>query len=374
MNNSVKTIQKTLRSLLAGASLVFLGFVLAVTVIPNTNTFATPDRAMPSPIGSDLLTETERVFSEIYNRVAPAVVSITTATQVSDDNFSNTSTGSGFVIDTQGHIVTNFHVVDDAERIEIRMFDGTITRAEVVGLDPDSDIAIIKVDVSADRLFPVPLADSDALNVGETVLAIGNPFSNNWTLTSGIISALDRRIIGLNNYSIGGVIQTDAAINPGNSGGPLLNLDGEVIGVNSQIESGLRQNAGIGFAVPSNLVERVSAELIRNGQVSYSYIGINSRPIDLDLIEQFNLPDNIRGVAVWQALTGFPAASAGLRTIGVDSIDIITAIDSNPVRNFDQMVGYLAINTVPGQTINLTVYRGGQVLNLPVTLSERPTR
>jgi S1-C subfamily serine protease len=170
------------------------------------------------------------------------------------------------------------------------------------------------------------------------------------------------------------VIQTDAAINPGNSGGPLLNLDGEVIGVNSQIEGGLRQNAGIGFAVPSNLVTRVANSLTTTGSVEYSYIGINSRPIDLDLIEQFNLPDNIRGVAVWQALEGFPAANGGLQTIGTRSIDIITAIDGNVVTSFDQLVGYLAINTIPGQTVNLTVYRSGDVLSLPVTLSERPSR
>lgn len=371
----MNSLKRLLSRSILGLSLVMMGIALGATMFPQQATIATTRLALASPPASELLQESDRVFAQIYERVAPGVVSITTASQNNDtSNFSNVSTGSGFVIDQQGHIVTNYHVVSRADRIEIRMFDGTITRANVIGLDPDSDIAVIRVDVSADRLHPVPMGDSADLHVGQTVLAIGNPFSNDWTLTSGIISALDRRIIGLNNYSIGGVIQTDAAINPGNSGGPLLNLSGEVIGVNSQIEAGLRQNAGIGFAVPSNLVSRVAQELITDGTVQYSYIGINSRPIDLDLIEQFNLPDNIRGVAIWQALEGAPASQGGIRTISTRSIDVITAINGNPVRNFDQLVGYLAINTVPGETVTLTIYRNGDVLELPVTLTTRPNR
>jgi 2-alkenal reductase len=322
--------------------------------------------------GSELIAETERVFSEIYNRVAPGVVSITIAQQDSNSGFFDASSGSGFVYDMQGHIVTNFHVVDGADRIEIRLYDGTITRGSIVGLDPDSDLAVVKINVPQDRLRPIPVGDSNSLTVGQTVLAIGNPFSNDWTLTSGIISALDRSIIGLNNYSIGGVIQTDAAINPGNSGGPLLNLNGEVIGVNSQIDGGLRQNAGVGFAVPGNLIKRVANQLISGGRVRYSYIGVSSRPIDLDLIEQFGLPDNLRGIAVLQARADGPAANAGLRTISNSSVDVITAIDGKPMRDFDEMIGHLAINTEPGQTITLTVYRDGQFITLPVTLVERP--
>ena len=236
----------------------------------------------------------------------------------------------------------------------------------------DSDIAVLKINLPADRLRPVPQGNSNELEVGQMVLAIGSPFENDWTLTSGIVSALNRRISGLNNNSIGGVIQTDAAINPGNSGGPLLNLRGEVIGVNSQIESQTRSNSGIGFAVPSNLVYRVANALILEGTVRYSFIGILSRPINLDLIETYRLPDNIRGVAVRQAQPGFPASTAGLRTMSESSIDVITAIDGLPIRNFDQLIGYLAINTIPGQTVNLTVYRDGQVFQMPLTLTERP--
>lgn len=325
---------------------------------------------------SATIEERDQLFKTIYERVAPSVVSITVGqrSRVAEDRFFDASTGSGFVIDTEGHIVTNSHVVDGADRLEVRFFDGTITRAELIGTDNDSDLAVIQVDLPPQRLLPVILADSSAVHVGQTVLAIGNPFENDWTLTSGIVSALNRRIVGLNLYSIGGVIQTDAAINPGNSGGPLLNLRGEVVGVNSQIESGIRQNSGIGFAVPSNLVQRVADDLIAEGFVNYSYLGITDEPITLDLIERYELPNNIRGAAVRAVRLNYPASNAGLRNATIETIDIITAIDGTPINNFDELVGYLAINTEPGQTITMTVYRNGQVLALPLTLGARPNR
>ena len=188
------------------------------------------------------------------------------------------ASGTGFVIDTDGHIVTNNHVVDGADLIEVNFHDGTILEGTVVGLDPDSDIAVLKVDRPASELQPVTFGDSDSLFIGETTLAIGSPFGQRWTLTTGIVSALGRTIQGLDQYSVGSVIQTDAAINPGNSGGPLLDLDGEVVGMNSQIASQSRSNAGIAFSIPSNLVKRVAQQLIDNGQVNYSYLGISSGP------------------------------------------------------------------------------------------------
>ncbi len=374
---SVYTSIKRLIGIITASSLLIItGFLLGTLGAPMRISQAADQLNGSVNAQSDvgtLLAETERIYSEIYNRVAPSVVSIVVSARADDQSqFFNSSTGSGFVIDTSGHIVTNFHVIEGADRIEIKMFDGTITRASIVGTDPDADLAVIRVSLAPDRLTPVALGDSDALQVGQTVLAIGNPFQNDWTLTTGIVSALNRTIIGMNNYSIGGVIQTDAAINPGNSGGPLLNLRGEVVGVNSQIDSTMRQNSGIGFAVPSNLVQRVSQELITNGQMRYSYIGINSRPIDLDLIEEFRLPDNIQGVAVWQVIPQGPASAGGLQTISANSVDIITAIDSTPLHSFDELVAYLAVNTAPGQTVSLTVYRGGQLFSTPVTLIERP--
>lgn len=315
-----------------------------------------------------ILYETERIYSELYARTAPGVVSII-VTQGSGADRAGEGVGSGFVLDTAGHIVTNFHVVDGASRIVVNMYDGTIVRAELIGADPDSDLAVLRVEVPADRLYPLALGNSDILQVGQSVLALGNPYANDWTLTAGIVSALNRSITGENRYSIGGVIQTDAAINPGNSGGPLLNLQGEVVGVNTKI---LRNTDGIGFAIPSNLVQRVTQDLIAAGQVQYAFMGISSRTIDLDLIEEFRLPNNLRGVAVLEARAGLPAAEAGLRTIGIDSIDVITAIDGKPISDYDELIGYLAINTTPGQQVTLTVYRNGATLQLPVLLTARP--
>lgn len=359
---------KTLRAFIGSVALLMIGFILGGTLSPSI-------ADEPGSPRAELLTEAERIYADVYNRVAPSVVSITTSSRGGgDDQFFADGSGSGFVVDQLGHIVTNFHVIDQAERIEINFFDGTIVEAQVIGIDPDSDLAVIKVALSADKLVPVPLGNSDDLLVGQSVLAMGNPFNKDWTLTYGIISALNRTIIGLNNYSIGGVIQTDAAINPGNSGGPLLNLRGEVIGVNSQIElqGGVRQNAGVGYAIPSNLVNRVFNDIINFGQVQYSYIGITNRPIDLNLIQEFNLPNNIRGVAVRQVRPNTPASNGGLQTMSNSIIDVITAVDGIQIRSFDELVGYLSIYTRPGQTVQLSVYRGGQFVTLNVTLDVRP--
>lgn len=359
---------KTLNRIIGSLALIIFGFVLG-------GAFSTSVADQPGSPRAELVTEAERLYADVYNRVAPSVVSITTSSRSGgDDQFFADGSGSGFIVDQLGHIVTNFHVIDAAERIEINMFDGTIVEADVVGIDPDSDLAVIKVDMPVDRLSPVPLGNSDDLLVGQSVLAMGNPFNKDWTLTYGIVSALNRTIIGLNNYSIGGVIQTDAAINPGNSGGPLLNLRGEVIGVNSQIEllNGVRQNAGVGYAIPSNLVSRVFTDIINFGEVQYSYIGITNRPIDLNLIDEFNLPNNLRGVAVRQVRPNTPAARGGLQTMGINSIDVITAVDGITIHSFDELVGYLSIYTRPGQTVQLTVYRNGGPVTLNVTLDVRP--
>ena len=358
-------MQRGFKILVFSVAFMVFGFILGTSVVPSV---------ADNP--ADLVTQSEQIFADVYSRVAPSVVSITTSARANgSDQFFQESSGSGFVVDTQGHIVTNFHVIDNADRIEINFFDGTIVEAQVIGLDPDSDLAVIKVNLPAEQLRPVPLGNSDDLIVGQRVLAIGNPFNKDWTLTSGIVSALNRTIIGLNNYSIGGVIQTDAAINPGNSGGPLLNLRGEVIGVNSQIElrDGVRQNAGVGYAIPSNLVSRVFGDLVATGSVNYSYLGINSRPIDLQFIIENNLPNNIQGVAVRQVRPNSPAGNAGLQTLGNGTVDIITAIDGVAINSFEELVGYLSIYTEPGETVNLTVYRGGQLIVLPVLLQARPS-
>lgn len=333
------------------------------------------------------LLESEAIYANIYNQVSPSVVSINVvgrAVSELDPEGLLEGTGTGFVIDQQGHIVTNSHVVEGADRIEINFLDGTIVRGQVIGLDPDSDLAVLQVNLPPEQLRPVQFADSDTLFIGQHTVAIGSPFGQRWTMTTGIISALDRTIQGLSGFGIGAVIQTDAAINPGNSGGPLLDLQGRVIGVNSQIVSRSRSSSGIGFAVPSNLVQRVASSIVNTGSVNYSYLGIRSRPGDVDLamIETLGLPNNTRGVVVQAVEPAGPAARAGLRDAGnivmvegfevAQSVDIITAIDGQPLTGFNMLIAYLASNTQPGQTVTLTVLRDGQTIQVPLTLGERP--
>ena len=378
----MRRITQTIAYVLGASLLMALGFGLAFALVPqlNGNIASASDNPQDFEIiGSDLLFEQERVFADIYQNVAPSVVSISIGARTNSEllPFATVSGGSGFIIDAQGHIVTNYHVVANADRIEVSLYDGTITEAQIVGEDPDSDISVIKINLSPDRIRPITFADSNNLRVGQTVLALGNPFNRDWTLTSGIISALNRSIVGLNQFSIGGVIQTDAAINPGNSGGPLVNLSGQVVGVNSQIVSEERQNSGVGFAVPSNLVNKIAQQLIANGFVDYSFIGIGNLPINLDTINLFNLPDNIRGVAVAEVIPNTPAERAGLSNpVGLNNpanrrVDVVTAINGVPIDSFEEMIGYLAINTVPGDTVTLTVYRDGQILQIPLTLMSR---
>jgi len=317
------------------------------------------------------------IFADVYRDASPSVVAISVVTDNGDGN------GSGFVIDHDGHIVTNAHVVEDADEIAVEFFAGGIYRAELVGLDPASDIAVIKVDAPAGQLNPIPFADSDDLLVGQTVLAIGSPFRQGWTLTSGIISALDRTIRGLTQFQIGGVIQTDASINPGNSGGPLINLDGAVIGVNSQIISGSRSSSGVGFAIPSNLTQRVALALIEDGEMTYSYLGISGEDVGLSVIETLSLPNNFSGVVIGEVLDDGPAADTSLREIAEMRtrgdgelvgmrVDIITAVDGHSIKGMDDLITYLARHTRPGQTVTLTVHRdGAREVEIPIALGSR---
>ena len=316
------------------------------------------------------------IFAEVYQNASPSVVAISVADQETGGS------GSGFVVDRDGHIVTNAHVVDEADEIVVEFLEGAIVRAKLVGSDLSSDIAVIKVDVPADQLEPIRFADSDNLTVGQTVLAIGSPFRQGWTLTSGIISAIDRTIQGLTEFSIGGVIQTDASINPGNSGGPLINLDGEVIGVNSQIISGARSSSGVGFAIPANLTQRVADTLIADGEMTYSYLGISGFDVNLSAIESLELPNDFRGVIVREVVDDGPAADSGLREItrmldlndqlvGLRG-DIITAIDETPIKGMNDLITYLARHTRSDQEVAVTVLRDGEhKLEIPIRLGSR---
>lgn len=355
------------------------GAVVLIVLAVALTVFALP--AFAEAQLQQTLTDTETIYSQIYNQVSPSVVAINVSGTAANGAQTGGS-GSGFVIDKDGHIVTNNHVVDGATSIEVDFLDGTLARAQVIGTDPDSDLAVIQVDLPADVLTPVTFADSDALEIGQSVLAIGSPFGQRWTLTEGIVSALDRTIQGLTNFSIGGVIQTDAPINPGNSGGPLLDIQGRVIGVNSQILSSTGSSSGIGFAIPSNLTQKVATELIQKGFVEYSYIGISGGDVNLDLIEGLDLPSNTRGVVVSEVVAGGPAARAGLHSAGENivinnlrvpqSVDIITAINGQPLSGIADLISYLAKNTTPGDTVTLTVLRSGQgTMDFDVQLTPR---
>ncbi len=324
----------------------------------------------------DHISHPSDVFTVVYRNASPSVVAISVETEAGGGN------GSGFVIDRDGHIVTNAHVVDGAQEIVVNFINGAKVRGTIVGIDKASDLAVVKVDLPAAQLSPITFADSQDLGIGQTVLAIGSPFGQGWTLTSGIISALDRRIRGLTEFSIGGVIQTDASINPGNSGGPLINLDGEVIGVNSQIISDARSSAGVGFAIPSNLARRVARSLIESGEMRYSLIGLTGFDVSLTVTELLRLPNNFRGVVVREILDDGPAAASDLREIAemrtldnefIDMrVDIITAVDGVPINGMNDLITYLARKTHPHQVITLSVLRNGiEELKLPLTLGSR---
>ena len=345
---------------LSVALLVICAFWLGLIVAPAENATAQLDAP----------TELEASYMQIYETVAPSVVAISVDQRLVDI-WQPWSTGSGFVIDHAGHVVTNYHVVEGGDRIVINFYDGTITYATLVGFDAASDIALLKVDLPMEKLHPVTFADSGQTTVGQMTLALGSPFGQNWTLTNGIVSAVNRTITGFTQFEVGAVIQTDAAINPGNSGGPLLNLRGEVIGLNAQIVSQQPSNSGISFAIPSNLVRRVVRELIETGTVSYSYLGINGVDVTIDHIEAYNLPNDIGGIAITSVSTDGPAALGGLLNDTETSIDIVTMLDGQRVTGFDMLVGYLASNTRPGDVIVMRVYRDGHYRDVEIVLGTR---
>jgi S1-C subfamily serine protease len=332
---------------------------------------------------------------DIYTRSAPGVVQVTSTSLVnvqSDPFFGNLfpteqqqqSLGSGFVIDKAGHIVTNYHVVSGAKRISISFSNGASTKASVVGTDPSSDLAVLKIDASSRAFTPLPIGNSDEMHVGDPVVAIGNPFGLDRTVTAGIVSAIQRAITAPNGYTIDHIIQTDASINHGNSGGPLLNSRGQVIGVTSQIEtgnSGSGGNVGVGFAIPSNTVKTVIAQLIRSGRVERAFIGISATPITGDLARVFRLPVS-KGLLVQSVQPGSGAASAGLKAGKTQVVlagesynlggDIIVQADQTPIASLDRLRDVVAAKK-PGETVRLVVYRGGKKTTVQVKLGRQPT-
>jgi 2-alkenal reductase len=349
----------------------------------------------PSPTVA-IPTEPPSGLSQLYQSVSQGVVSI--VIYVDEGPHSDSipiSQGSGFVFDDQGHIVTNQHVIDGATAIEVDFPSGLKAWAEVIGSDPNSDLAVIRVDVDPEYLHPLPLSQANSLQIGETVVAIGNPFGLTGTMTVGIVSALGRVLDSVNTtpeggvFSAGDLIQTDAAINPGNSGGPLLNLLGQVVGVNRAIRtevftiSGEAANSGVGFAIPVDIVRRVVPEIIETGQYRAPYLGISTLDEsfwNLRTIEALGLPSDATGAYVTVVAANSPASEAGLigGSIPTDiptlraGGDLIVGIDGIRVHTFSELLTYILTQTEVDQTVILTVIRDGEELDIDLTIGARP--
>ncbi len=363
----------------AACSLSDLSAILTGTpdVVAETPTLDVVEVApTPQTIIQTSLDVEEQLMTDLYARVSPAVVCITAP------EYFGECIGSGFVIDSEGHIVTNDHVAQAAERLLVTLADEHTVAAEVIGSDPGSDLAVLKIDVLPEELTVAELGESAALRVGQRAIAIGNPFGLERTITTGVISYLGRTLSRDNSgFQIAELIQTDAAINPGNSGGPLLNSQGKVIGVNTAIASDSGTNAGVGFAIPVDILKRVVPELIAEGSYRHPWMGVTGATISPEMVEAGDLSVDT-GVLVFQVEPGSPAEEAGVRggdrQIMVSGIpilvggDILVAINGAEVKRFDDVVNYLASHTSVGDLVTLTVVRDGSEVEFSLTLAERP--
>jgi S1-C subfamily serine protease len=337
--------------------------------------------AEPSSITDPAVATDEQNNIEVYKAVSPGVVYIQSTTTVRDFfglySQAREGAGSGSVIDEQGDILTNYHVIANSEKLTVSFGTGKNYPARVVGSDPDTDLAVVRLlETPKEPITVVPLGDSDKLIVGQKVLAIGNPFGLDRTLTTGVISGLQRPIRAGNGRQIEGAIQTDASINPGNSGGPLIDSHGRMIGINSQIESPSGASAGVGFAIPVNIAKRIVPQLVRNGAVIRPKLGITPREVE-SLGRQVQLPVT-EGVLIWSVQTGGPASNAGLRGLtqtedgDVELGDIIVSIDNQKVANNDDLFKILDKHQI-GDTVNVEIIRRGRRTTVPVKLTEAPS-
>jgi len=349
--------------------------------LANSGVMASPNNVSQAARDA-ALTDDEAINVRVYRQASPAVANILTKATEYDffmDPVPVEGAGSGFVIDEKGYILTNFHVVQEAQSIEVVLGDQTRFPGKFIGADQRNDVALVKIDPKGKHLVALPLGDSAALQVGQKVLAIGNPFGFQSTLTTGVVSALGRTVQTSQTTLIDEAIQTDAAINRGNSGGPLINSHGEVIGINSAIYTPSGTTAGIGFAIPINTAKRIAQDLITEGRVHLAYIGVQTIPVGGYLAQALDLPVE-EGLLVETAAKGGPAAAAGVRggdrvaQAGMQRIaiggDVIVAIDGAKVSNTMDL-NIILNRKRPGDTVTLTVYRGGKKLDIPVKLGER---
>lgn len=393
----------------AATSLLVLAALYGPLLIQNQPLAAAPGEQTSSAVangseaqlfqvGATSLIDDQEALADLYDFVVPSVVNIQVTGGAGSAQLPfglpdgesplQRSQGTGFIYDNSGHIITNNHVVEDAEAVLVIFYNGFWSEAEVVATDPQADLAVLKVTPPEGFVWrPLPLAAADQLRVGHTVIAIGNPFGLESTMTTGVVSAVGRGLpvgdAGSNRYTLPDVIQTDAAINPGNSGGPLINLRGEVVGVNFAIESPVRGNSGVGFTIPVSIVRRVIPALIEQGRFEYAFLGLSGSTISPELAKNLDLPNTLLGVYVATVIAGGPSEAAGLlgasETIAADEGgeiqiggDIIVAIDGEQVRSFEDLVGYLVTEAAPGQSVTLSVLRDDVEIQVSVELGRRP--
>jgi S1-C subfamily serine protease len=377
--NSLNSRTKILLGGVCGIVLLTIAsLVLLPTVLAQDNSYSS--EIQPVFVEEPKFTGDILSLTEIFERSELGVVSIT-VTKSSEQGDTN-AVGSGFVFDKAGHIITNNHVVENTKKISVTFIDGTSYNAEVVGTDPYADIAVIQLDVNPEKLHPLSIGDSSKLRVGEQITAIGNPFGLSGSMTSGIVSQLGRLLPAQGtNFSISDVIQTDTAINPGNSGGPLLNMRGEVVGINTAIYSGDGSFSGVGFAIPSDTVLKIVPTIIKEGKYLHPWVGITSFDISPDLAKILSLED-AKGILIMTVVKDSPADKAGLRgssqTTVIDGIeykiggDIVLSIDGNEVRKIEDILTHLQREKNVGDKLNLEILRDGKTMNITVDLEKRP--
>jgi S1-C subfamily serine protease len=335
-------------------------------------------------VGIVKASDTELPLPDLFQKVEKSVVQITDSSEI---NVFESRLGSGFVYDDNGHIITNHHVVSGGgNRLDVTFPDGIVYRASLIGSDPSADIAVLYVEEAPkEKLLPLSLADSSKVRVGERVAAIGNPFGLSGSLSNGIISGVGRQIPAEEEegFTIPDIIQTDAPINPGNSGGPLLNMRGEVIGINSAIYSTTGQFAGVGFAIPSNTIAQVMPSLITTGSYQHPWLGVAGRDMTPGIADRLGL-DEPRGFLVMDVVTGSPAEKAGIQRGNEDTVidgipiklggDVIIAVDNNTVRKIDDILAYVEMKKSVGDDLKLTILREGQTMEVIATLAARPSQ